>query len=280
MKKFKEFIKSKKSSKPTLITAQPVHGAHATEKKKLKEATGPHGPLHQHGHVSWGQWVNHNDNHHLGEHPLDVHERLNHSKEHFKTIPGAQEAHDYTDNSSITNRELIDKARGKKPSYEHNEHDAPRVQESKKWKKDWHEKRVKGMDEAIKHHPLEHDIHVYHGTSAFNPGEEAAKHKGGIHISHDGKPRKTEGNKIHLPAYTSTSLDKNTAQGFAGTGEGTHIIHVHMKKGQHGLYMGKNSHHDCEKEMILPRDTKLKIHPKPSRLSNGTHVWHAHISDD
>lgn len=110
----------------------------------------------------------------------------------------------------------------------------------------------------------------------LNPGEVAAKHPEG---------------HIHLPAFTSTSIHKDTAEGFAqehdnGYGKTRHIIHFHLPKDHKGVYIGeghdgeKISEHEREGEFVLPRGTNWKIHPQPDIYEhhNGdeNHVWHAH----
>jgi hypothetical protein len=94
----------------------------------------------------------------------------------------------------------------------------------------------------------------------------------------------------------STSIDKKTAAGFSRTNlhntpqqvsdnmeEGrpkAHILHLHLKAGQRGMYMG--AYGDCgnEHEFILPRDSTIKVHHEPTILHNGIHVWHGHIDND
>jgi hypothetical protein len=71
------------------------------------------------------------------------------------------------------------------------------------------EKIDKHMSAAIKMHKAEKDFHVYSGMS-FTP-----EYKKG---------------KIKLPAYTSTSLSKNVAQGFAETVN--HSSHIYDKDGK------------------------------------------------
>ena len=133
-----------------------------------------------------------------------------------------------------------------------------------------HEDTIKGIDSALKRSKLKDDVHVYHGTNGvFNPGTEAAKHPEG---------------HIKLPAYTSTSISRGIGVSFAQPDSSrdieersSHVIHIHMKKGQHGMYVGSNSKFPREREMILPRNTVLKVHPVPTELENNIKVWHAHI---
>ncbi len=92
---------------------------------------------------------------------------------------------------------------------------------------------------------------------------------------------KTKDNIIHLPAYTSVSHEKATAANFSKKiYDDEHIIHIHMKKGDKGIQVAHISHVLDEHETILPRNTKLKINPKPDiykRKNVNVHVWHATI---
>jgi hypothetical protein len=97
--------------------------------------------------------------------------------------------------------------------------------------------------------------------------------------------------KLHLPAYTSTSTSKATALNFATDHPDSkgkrhnHILHIHLKPGQKGHYIGDQGYHGNEYEFLLPRNTTLKVHPKPQSFPAGSHhlndypvhVWHAHV---
>ena len=123
---------------------------------------------------------------------------------------------------------------------------------------------VPTLDKVIASKPLEHDVHVYHGTG-FHPGQEASKH-----------PERL----IRLPAYTSTSLKKSIARDFADYKGDRHIIHIHLKKGQHASYIADHSSIPEEWEMLLPRNTVLKIHKEPTILSDtNDHIWHAEVHE-
>jgi len=127
---------------------------------------------------------------------------------------------------------------------------------------------IKTMDKAVTRNKLKHDLHVYSGVT-WHPGNVAKQH-----------PER----HVHLPAYTSTSLDKSVAHGFATGDENnnTHVIHFHLKKGQPGKYVEHHTENPGEQEFILPRNTTVKIHPRPDRYEDAvsgqvTHVWHAHV---
>lgn len=143
------------------------------------------------------------------------------------------------------------------------------------------------MDHVTNSHKLPEDLHVYSGVK-FNPDELASKHPD---------------RHVHLPAFTSTSIQKEVAQGFANDTthhedehEFTHhhIIHFHLKKGQKGIFVGTNPDHDRdnqlsehpeEHEFILPRNTKIHIHPEHDTYDDNNesrtyHVHHAHVVDE
>lgn len=262
MKKFKEFLKGKsKSSKPTLITAQPVHGAHAVEKPSKKEI--------KEERMDHKDWLSRHENNHIGANVHAVHNALNKTKDEFDKHKARDSIQHYTSSSFGMNRELIQVAAGHGSRHTSSEKDPQSYKDAAARNKAAHDKHVANIDRHIHNSPLEHDLHVYHGTDRFHPGREAAKNKD---------------NKIHLPAYTSTSIHKDIARGFSVSGDdndnGHHVIHIHLKKGQKAAYVGNNSTMAEEKEAILPRNTKLKIHPEPTKLNDGTHVWHAHVTDD
>lgn len=277
MKKFKDFIK------PTVILQYPSHGSHSIKKKKIEPTTILHIPSHG-SHSSnnikeeFLDWLNHNDNKHLHNNPRDVYEKLEKPEKHWDEHPEHSEAvKKYTKYSRVLNTHLISRARKElspvdKKNTDHGLSSHLHYSEKKEEKlKALHLRRK--MDKMFNHSSskLEHDVHVYHGISGWHPGEEAAKGNG----------------RIRLPAYTSTSISKSIAHGFARghknpeTGKPEHhILHIHLKKGQKGVYAGDHSHFPDEKEMILPRNTTLKIHKTPTKPDEHTHVWHAHVVDD
>lgn len=116
------------------------------------------------------------------------------------------------------------------------------------------------LDKALNRHTLNRDVHVWHGVG-FNPDHEASK---------------SSSRTIQLPGYTSTSISPHVAKRFGGG----HIIHIHLKKGDAGHYLGSRSRNSNEYEHLLPRNTKLKIHPTPTVFHDSLgkrHIWHAEI---
>lgn len=260
-----------------VILAQPVHGKHSRplsgdsghnkvdEGYNNKYSVSPEG--HQH-YIDFGD-TNHNE--HLGDSVNDVHRQINMSPEKYSQNPNTRMLHHYSVSSHVINRELINMAAGRPTRWDHTEFDDDKEKLYKDQKRKKFHEEIKKMDDALSHpnSKLKNDVHVFHGTYRFNPGEVAAKN----------------GGKITLPAYTSTSIDAKQALDFAdaGNSHNSHVIHIHLKKGQSGHYYGDHSAAPEEKEMLLPRNTTLRIHPKPTIIHSGggaiTHIWHAHIED-
>lgn len=291
MDSFKSFLK--KAIPPILITTEPVHGSHAYKPPILITTEPVHGShaskqanrvgIKEDSHSD--NWKELNDNEHLGKNSDEITDRLHNPKikehEHFHHV------YRYTEGSDGVNRGLISKAttgssilearvkdhadaikelkaKGAKPdhpAFAQHEHLKAvyerKVAESKK--------QVSGIDKVISDHgTLNHDLHVYHGAN-FDPGDLAKKHPDG---------------HIKSPCYLSTSHRKKTAQYFAAQGHGQggyHILHIHLKKGQKALPILKHSEVASEHEHLLPRNTVLKVHPKPKKLLHGTHIWHATV---
>lgn len=248
-KRFKEIIKN---AEPTLITATPVHGKHSEPKKStiIKEATDKE--------TAW-KWnldnkaaATKDENHlHLKEH----FRKHNEENSNFGIV-------DYTSTSHRMNIALINKARK----------DHPNALAKKRVENEFEgqRKRIEDVDKYLKSAPpLEKDVDVYHGLAGWHPGMESFKH-----------PER----HIKMPAFTSTSLHRETASDFAyhvpnkkgkamgETESSRHMLHIKLKKGQQpGSYVDPISQCEGEKEFLLHRGSILKIHPKPTVL---------HIHDD
>lgn len=240
MKSFKEFTKSSRA-KPVIITALPSHGSHTLE-KTIKESQ------------STSDWTDNDDesdhaNKHLGPNPDTVHEHMSNKY----SLKG--------DNQHLMDEYLVDSTKINK----HLIHGESTPQTTK---------QIRNIDKAMSSTPpLDHDLHVYHGTKNWHPGKESAKHPEG---------------HVKLPGYTSTSIVRHIAQGFSHvhrpipSKHGSHVLHIQLKKGQHGVYTGHHEENpDSEYEYTLPRNTTLKIKPKPTKLQhkngNTLHIWHAHV---
>lgn len=271
MKKFKEFVSSIKGIpaiiptpihfkyvKPAIIPT-PIHFKHikeeivGLEKEKLKGIRA---------------WEDKNDNKHLtkGAKPVghDAHTKQDslsshissklrndqsdkpETKEHIKTIEH------YTDHSAHINGHLL---------FQHKKSQEPTK----------HLKHIEHLDHLTKTHKLKDDLHVYSGVS-FHPGE-LTKHSNGV---------------LKSPSFISTSHSKRVAHSFAhdnGSG-GRHLLHIHLKKGDSAYHTTQHAILKGEHETILPRNTKLKIHPEPevhyAHNRNGeklakVHIWHAEV---
>lgn len=285
MKRFRDF-----KVKPVLITAEPSHGNHARKKPVMITALPTHGKHSSRKLNESSEFSN--------VAPTKKHEWINDKPSDLKDIPAKIKTPDlnkrkgfnhikkYSTFSASTNKELIHQATKKSSVFDTEDYSFFNEHERSDMKKE-HASMVKGVDKFINDHPpLEHDIKVYHGTSSWHPGEESSKHPEG---------------HIHLPGYTSTSLSKRVADNFAGGNahldpkyhkSDSHILEIHLKKGQKGVYIGSHSHHPDEREFLMPRDTKLKIHPKPTVIEHHlpthqsgwketapkkVHVWKAEV---
>jgi hypothetical protein len=230
------------------VPDEPIHFKHI---KSSDKDYVPDEPIHfKHVIKEEKNWEDVNDNEHLGnssdsisEH-LQTHQKIKPSKEQSKYIKS------YTHSSRHLNRMLIRK---------HNVNDD--FEDNKE--------NIKHLDSAT-NQPIGHELHVYSGIG-FDPSK---------HISKE-KPI------IHLPAYTSVTHDKNIAHSFASRNPMTehhkntyHILHIHMKPRNKGIHVDHLSEHEDEHETILPRNTKLKVHPVPDKhIIHGVehHIWHATV---
>lgn len=137
--------------------------------------------------------------------------------------------------------------------------------------------QVKKLDSAMKKHKTPSDMHVYTGLG-YSPAQYKPE-------GHNG----TDPIKVHHPAFTSTSLSLSNAKVFAEPAEHhendamrdhNHIMKIHVPKGHHGAYVDHVSAQGDEREFMLPRNTKLKVHPVPEHHVDGGvkyAIWHAHI---
>jgi hypothetical protein len=137
-----------------------------------------------------------------------------------------------------------------------------------------------GLDKIMKKPKIKtpHDMHVYTGVS-FNP--EHLKDNSGL---------------LHLPAFTSTSIDPMVAKNFAmyhskAKDDHMHLLKIHVPKGSAGLYVHSDTtnriHHIsfAEKELLLNRNTKMQVHHEPDldtygNLDKKIKIWHARLLHD
>jgi len=236
---------SSKSSDDAYVPDEPIHFKHVL---KLKEEL-------EHKKDVEG-WIGHNQNKHLGNSSSDISKTLVHhlTKNHPLNHHEQHHAKEYTSSSADLNSNLIAAHKSKHDKYPH------KIDS-------YYHQSIHHLDSATKR-PIGHHIHLYSGLG-FNPAH--MKNKNG---------------HVHLPAYTSMTHDKFKAHGFSidksykhENGD-RHILHLHMKKNDKGLHVSHFSHYHDEHETILPRNTKIKIHKKPTvyhEYGRKVHVWHAHV---
>lgn len=125
-----------------------------------------------------------------------------------------------------------------------------------------------GLDRATSR-PIQTNLSVYSGLK-YDPEPEIKRAK-----------RMTNG-VIHLPAYTSTSLDKGVAEQYAipsgyGRSKTLHIFHFHLDPEDNGVFLGRrHSVHPSESELLLPRNTKIHIDGEEEHDANPLKlkIWH------
>lgn len=140
------------------------------------------------------------------------------------------------------------------------------------------ENHKKGMDAVVKRHAAPKKLTVYTGVGKNHPLEKHLNSDKHFHVRHN--------------AFTSASTSKNVAEDFVGYKAAkknlyhTHMLKINVPKGHPGAYVDHHSLHDGEREFILPRGTKLKVHPHPkvtvdnydhSGFPTHHHVWTADI---
>jgi hypothetical protein len=119
-------------------------------------------------------------------------------------------------------------------------------------------KFVGDLDNVMKKTKLHDDLTVYTGTSK-NHAELIRKH-----------------DTLNHPGYVSTSLSLNSARAFAQDNGGD-IVQIHVPKEHQGLYVSHISDYDGEREFVLPRNTRLKLHRDKEQVllhDSGTYRVH------
>jgi hypothetical protein len=245
---------SKKNTAGSGIAPSPVHFRHMGHeidkpidkpkskrlKLSLKEETSP---------VKTEDWLGKNENagrsvHKITKELLDDANPV--SREHAETL----RYYSGPDSARI-NKKLIDDHYGKKPD--------------SSGSKEYIERAIKHLDKITRHNNIRRQLHVYSGLG-FDPSQ---------HVDSQGH--------LRMPAFTSVTHDKNVAHKFAqinheeGRTQAKHILHIHLKPYDQATHISGHAFTPDEHESILPRNTTLKVHPEPTILSDGTHVWHAHV---
>jgi len=125
--------------------------------------------------------------------------------------------------------------------------------------------RIKRLDSVLSLHKTPQEMTVYSGSQ------------------HDPRKMKNSEGIVHHPAYLSTSLKRNIAQGFANSNQTynkdihkaeKHLYKIKVPQGSSGAFVG---HHGIarEEEFILPRGTNLK-HEKTESKETPTKIYHTH----
>jgi len=290
MKTFKQFIDPKKEKVPS-ADYYPSHGSHAQEKVPSANYYPSHGShAHEKGKgsikeeakkITHSEFTEKNPNEKVGREYGDVHYKLNPSNAKWSKLPKYEReaAHEYTSGSRATNKELIDIHHGKPSNFKPESGDDNWTRDWKKDNEERHNKIVKGLDSLLNRSRVPRNLTVFHGINAvsserFNPGELASQHSE---------------RHIHMPAYISTSVDPHYATSFAkpirfNRPVTTHMLRIHLKRGQKGFrYVGDQSAIP-EREGILARGKTLKIGEHPTIVHHEPtggqiHVWDAHVVD-
>lgn len=238
---------SKKNIPGSGIAPEPVHFRMHKSTSKRKSKRSKSSLKEESSLTKTEDWLRKNDNAHdtgtITKQLLKDAEPL--SKEHEETLRS------YTCTTSADiNKKLIDDHNGKKT-----DSNGPLS---------YAQKTIKNLDQ-ITSHPIRRHLHVYSGLG-FDPSQ---------HMNSQGH--------LHMPAFTSVTHDKKVAHKFAqdsqdaGRTEDKHILHIHLRPYDRATHISGLSYDPEEHESIIPRNTTLKIHPKPTILSDGTHVWHAQV---
>jgi hypothetical protein len=216
-------------------------------------------------HLDYYKWEADHANKHIAP-SIDTTQDYLHEKHPYAETPHPHEVYAYTAGSRYLNKTLWQHyKRGDDPG----SHVHPPVG-------DIHDLGL--LDHAVGHHKLGTDLHVFRGigSDADHPWEKA---------SEDPK------NRLHMPAYTSTSISKSAAWIFTDhlkDSQGkwaNHMLHLHLKSGQPGLFIGQYSKYHTEGEFLLPRHTTIQLHPKPEIIAPRDHdssklplyLWHGHV---
>ena len=129
-----------------------------------------------------------------------------------------------------------------------------------------------------------HHLNLHHLDSAIERNKLPTSMKTYSGITFDPRKLLDSRNKLHMPAYTSSSTNRGVAAIYStpqGDDGDHHIIQIHHPKGSTGLYIGDDEDTSGfqQKEHISPRGMTLHINPTPEvhEDSNGAklHVWSA-----
>jgi hypothetical protein len=231
---------------------QTVFGSHS-QPKNVKEDFG--GEIHQNAKANLGGGFSEE------YHPLNQHSHSWHNNEHAiaAATPHGEALHPhfpapegeqygalrkYTLGSKALNKAMIDHHTQGRELPDHME-----VQKHH-------------LQNYLTSHSAPHDMTVHSGTS-HSP-------------EHYPIDEKTGKRHMKLPAFTSTSIDLHTAQGFGSQDStvhkpeypGRHVLSIHVPKGSPGAYIDHHSALSGEFEHLLPHSSRLHIEPHPT-----THIF-------
>lgn len=135
---------------------------------------------------------------------------------------------------------------------------------------------VKNLHTELSGHAAPETFHVYTGVP-YSPHELHKKHFG---VENTDKTSI----KVHTKAFTSTSIRKHIAKGFAKVVIGPdgkrvkHVLRIKIPKDSaHGKYVAHESNYPHEKEFILNHGKNLNIHPVPEIKKVGGGQWSSDI---
>lgn len=128
-----------------------------------------------------------------------------------------------------------------------------------------HHATMKHLEDVFSENKAHKDLIVYSGTNN--------DHANKLRI-HD---------IVEHPSYLSTSIDPSKAAAFARD-KGGDMIKIHVPAGHPAAYVGHISEHPGERELILPKGLKLKIHEDKRLYHNGSNgsilVHHATLENE
>ncbi len=133
------------------------------------------------------------------------------------------------------------------------------------------------FDEGNGANRIKKDAKLYHGLreSPQSTFDRIQKHEGGEARPHI---------DVHCPAYISATHDEKVAHNFTYTHKNAkdkHILEIETKKGQNAIPLNDAARYDNERETLIKRKAKLRIHANPRIVEhpNGkrTHYWRAEL---
>lgn len=133
----------------------------------------------------------------------------------------------------------------------------------------------KHLSSAIKSHTTNQDMYVYHSNDSL-PNLHHIKTKKPIILTHKG--------------YTSTSLSHKESEKFSADQDAfnqknkksySHVMKIHVPEGSHAADISNHSKFKTEREVLLHKNIKIAVHPKPTfDNTRGLVTWHANLIHD